>query len=397
MPSPLASQIEHVASLVRALKEKASVDKAEVSQAVKNLLRLKTEFEKTTGKPWPEPYKKSAAVPRKSPRATQEPPPWNFAAELTAVNRTAIEALAAKVAVASALSGGGEWEHLFMGSFGLTSGARTCTPLVQRASFSRTSVVEAATRRWLATDAGAGTGARQVVVVGAGLDTLPLRLLAEGHGLLVFFELDAEAVLEGKRAALMASPEARSLLLGEDADSGTNSATPAGAWCWQSPHLRMAHADLARGWGSLAAPLLRCGFDPAVPTLFVIECVLSYLPPEGATGILAEAVSLCTQEPAGAAPTKPAVSLVLFEPLRGRGALGAALSEHFKARACPLRAHLADSLAPTADLPGDMSGLRELELLVRAAGWDAVDACDMNEAAQRWIPGEPTPVLKKKP
>jgi hypothetical protein len=34
-----------------------------------------------------------------------------------------------------------------------------------------------------------------------------------------------------------------------------------------------------------------------------------------------------------------------------------------------------------------MSALQELEASVRSAGWGAVDARDMNEAAERWVPG----------
>lgn len=91
-------------------------------------------------------------------------------------------------------------------------------------------------------------GARQVVVIGAGLDTLALRL-APAHPAVRFLEIDHPATQSVKRAALK--------------DTG-----PA--------NLAFAAADL--GKVALDKALRDSGaFDPALPSVFVAEGLLMYL------------------------------------------------------------------------------------------------------------------------
>jgi len=92
-------------------------------------------------------------------------------------------------------------------------------------------------------------GARQVVLLGAGLDTRAFRL-AWLSGLVVF-ELDREDVLAFK----------------DDVLDGLG-ATP-------KAERRPVAADLCDDW---AVPLAAAGFDPTVPTAWLAEGVLLYLP-----------------------------------------------------------------------------------------------------------------------
>ncbi|MFF4172483.1 class I SAM-dependent methyltransferase [Streptomyces sp. NPDC001744] len=95
----------------------------------------------------------------------------------------------------------------------------------------------------------AGTGARQVVLLGAGLDTRAFRLdLPSGC---VVFELDRAGVLAFKQrvlTGLSAAPKARRVPV---------------------------PVDLRGDWGSA---LTAAGFDPAAPSVWLAEGLLFYLP-----------------------------------------------------------------------------------------------------------------------
>ncbi|GAA3419452.1 class I SAM-dependent methyltransferase [Streptosporangium vulgare] len=96
----------------------------------------------------------------------------------------------------------------------------------------------------------AHAGARQVVLLGAGLDTRAFRL--DWPLGLVVYEIDRDGVLEFKHRVL-------------DGLSATPAATR-----------RPIAIDLRDDW---AQALLGAGFDPAVPTAWLAEGLLLYLPP----------------------------------------------------------------------------------------------------------------------
>ncbi|WP_062213008.1 SAM-dependent methyltransferase [Streptomyces sp. NBRC 109706] len=97
-------------------------------------------------------------------------------------------------------------------------------------------------------------GVRQLVVLGAGLDTRALRLPWPAG--CVVFELDREPVLAFKRRVLAELPPGHG--------SGAEAAVRVGL-----------AADLREPW---EAPLLRSGFDPTAPTAWLAEGLLLYLP-----------------------------------------------------------------------------------------------------------------------
>jgi len=129
----------------------------------------------------------------------------------------------------------------------------------------------AARKRWMADAAGAAiaAGVRQVVVLGAGFDTLGLELLAAEADLLVV-EVDRPSMLEAKTLAL-----------------GT--ARIPGPWP------RSAAVDLADA-GALAPALAATGWRVSDPTLFVAEGVLEYLEPEAALALLTAIGELAARE-----------------------------------------------------------------------------------------------------
>jgi len=112
--------------------------------------------------------------------------------------------------------------------------------------------------------------ARQLVLLGAGLDTLALEL-ARAHPGLPCIELDHPASQALKRGVLRAQ--------GLDPGLGLD--------------LRFAAADLAVD--PLGPALARAGFRPELPTLFVAEGLLMYLPPARLRQQLAELLRLCPQ------------------------------------------------------------------------------------------------------
>jgi methyltransferase (TIGR00027 family) len=115
---------------------------------------------------------------------------------------------------------------------------------------------------WLV-GATAGGGLRQAVLLGAGLETRAWRL-GWPDGMTVF-EVDREGVLAAKTELL-----------------GAAGAVPA---CRRVP----VAADLSQGW---AAPLLGAGFEPTVPTAWLAEGLLFYLPDPVLRGVLAATTRL---------------------------------------------------------------------------------------------------------
>lgn len=123
-------------------------------------------------------------------------------------------------------------------------------------------------------------GVTQVVVLGAGLDTISTRLLAEFPGLHCI-EVDHPATQAIKQRALRLSGLRTSGMDGDMANPGTSgqlaqSAQPAQSGLSVPSVPCYVALDLAQQ--DLASALTACtGFDAARPTLFIVEGVLMYL------------------------------------------------------------------------------------------------------------------------
>jgi methyltransferase (TIGR00027 family) len=157
----------------------------------------------------------------------------------------------------------------------------------------------AARKRWVADSAAAAlaAGMRQVAVLGAGFDTLGLRLLHADPGLTVV-EADRAATLAAKAAALARAGIAR-------------------------PWPRPAAVDLAAP-RALGPALAAAGWRRGAPTCFVAEAVLEYLAAGDAVRLLAEVARLaapdgrlaCTLRFAARSDGLPAVTAAAGEPMR---------------------------------------------------------------------------------
>ncbi|MBD0348891.1 MAG: SAM-dependent methyltransferase [Thermoleophilia bacterium] len=125
----------------------------------------------------------------------------------------------------------------------------------------------AARKRWIARAAeqALAAGVPQVVVLGAGFDTLGLRLRKVDRDLVVV-ELDRPATLAAKAEAVVRAAMA-------------------------PPWPRFAAADLEDA-PVLGSALVRSGWRPSAPTLFVAEVVLEYLAPDAALAVLAQLADL---------------------------------------------------------------------------------------------------------
>lgn len=107
------------------------------------------------------------------------------------------------------------------------------------------------------------TGIRQIVMLGAGLDSRAFRMDLPSD--LVLFEIDLPDLFAFKEP----------VLAGADASPT----------CKRS----VIAVDLQQDWTN---PLRRSGFDPDAPTLWVDEGVLGYLTPEGNRRVVAELTEL---------------------------------------------------------------------------------------------------------
>jgi methyltransferase (TIGR00027 family) len=118
--------------------------------------------------------------------------------------------------------------------------------------------------RWFddVTNDAVAAGIRQVVMVGAGLDTRPYRLDVRQD--VDWFELDRAEVLSDKESVLAdAVPRCRR---------------------------HAVSADLSGDW---AGPLRQAGLDTAEDTLWLAEGLFFYLTEDMATGLLRQAAALC--------------------------------------------------------------------------------------------------------
>ncbi|MBD0282209.1 MAG: SAM-dependent methyltransferase [Thermoleophilaceae bacterium] len=165
----------------------------------------------------------------------------------------------------------------------------------------------AARKRWIAQAAeqAIAEGVPQVVVLGAGFDTLGVRLLKVDPDLVVV-ELDRPATLAAKARALASATIPR-------------------------PWPRFAAADLNDA-PALPDALVASGWRLSAPTLFVAEVVLEYLAPDSALAVLAELADLaaprsrvvCTARFGDAAEDHlAAATAAAGEPMRFRPTAGA--------------------------------------------------------------------------
>ncbi|KAG2788755.1 hypothetical protein Pcac1_g2078 [Phytophthora cactorum] len=129
-----------------------------------------------------------------------------------------------------------------------------------------------------------------IVSLGAGFDTLFFRLLEQRQfaGKLSFTEVDCDAIVDAK-TKLLNDEDVREGLFPKDMDNLTVASPVDGNVAWQCQVPSASYSLIACDLGDiqrLDTTLTSAGADRGLPTLFLSECVLSYLVPEKGTMLL---------------------------------------------------------------------------------------------------------------
>ncbi|GAX83164.1 hypothetical protein CEUSTIGMA_g10590.t1 [Chlamydomonas eustigma] len=129
------------------------------------------------------------------------------------------------------------------------------------------------------------TNCKQVVLLGSGMDSRPWRLHFPPG--VTWFEVDRQDVLKAKMDLLRKAGAAFTLNPGSTTQlKGTRFPLQCQEWKGVSLDLQV------QGW---SAHLLQNGFDPEVPTLWVLEGLLYYLEPDAVPEILKESARISAQ------------------------------------------------------------------------------------------------------
>ena len=232
---------------------------------------------------------------------------------------------------------------------------------------------------------GEGEGAsRQVLVLGAGFDTAAFQLQREGAlAGSAYFELDfADVVREKSRIVreqrllcgslcgpaaggepldgrIEACPDTGELTVQASADSGR--------YCLRAVDLRQLEC--------VRETLMQAGFDTALPTLVVAECVLIYMEAQHSDALIEWVGS-----------SLPRAAFLVYEQIRPHDPFGRMMVGNIAARGCPLRSIGALLACPASASGPHRAALRaaqypDLEDVCgrfRSRGWDWAVAQDMD-------------------
>ncbi|KAL4085663.1 hypothetical protein PRIC1_014999 [Phytophthora ramorum] len=193
-------------------------------------------------------------------------------------------------------------------------------PLINRGYYARVAAVESLVRKFL----GAGQQRKQVVILGAGLDTMFFRL--KSSGMLAnceYVEMDFPDVTMQKVSTIKRRKPLNALLGLEDAKDFM-AAVSSGYTELNVPGYHLLPCDL-RDLAATTTQLEAAGVDRNLPTLFVSECVLIYMEAKFSTQLVGWAAS-CFSD----------VSFALYEQILPDDAFGRVMMSNIKARGCDL-------------------------------------------------------------
>lgn len=245
-----------------------------------------------------------------------------------------------------------------------------CAPIMNRGTFVRIAAIDAVCHQFAPPAASAAArgedAGRQVLSLGAGLDTRAWRMRRAGCALARYVEVDYAAVCARKRH-LLRGHHARARHAdgrlrpvaeaggpdGEGASLPDELAAPADA---------LVSADLS-DLDSLRAALAEARFDPSLPTLVLIECVLVYMAPEAGSALLA---FLASYLPDGAC--------LAYEMIRPDDAFGRQMVSNLQSRGL---------LIPGID---GCAHTRAHEARFAACGWRGCQSVDMLHWYERVLP-----------
>ncbi|KAF4681412.1 hypothetical protein FOZ60_012128 [Perkinsus olseni] len=201
-------------------------------------------------------------------------------------------------------------------------------PVINRGYFARVQAMRDAVLDFIDDAKKDGKDTVQIVSLGAGLDTTYwwLREQEEVKGIrLGYLELDMPEVVDRKSSMVMRR-EALWSCLGNSKDDLLVK-DGCGARCIRADEYRSACCDL-RSVETVSAALAEIGFQTVgVPTMYIAECVLVYMPPESSDRLLSWM----------SGSVKEAEARVLaYEQCNPDDPFGRVMMENLKNRGCPL-------------------------------------------------------------
>eukprot|EP00050_Salpingoeca_kvevrii_P011409 m.15146 g.15146 ORF g.15146 m.15146 type:complete len:1016 (-) comp3415_c0_seq2:71-3118(-) len=225
-------------------------------------------------------------------------------------------------------------------------------PLINRGYYIRSKAVDVALDAFLAE---CGDKPCQLVSLGAGFDTLYFRLADRGawdrNPHLVVAEVDFPALVARKTALIAAAPVLNELV-GDVAASPTADELGNGL---VAPRYRLVGADLG-DTANVEQLLQLAGVDPALPTLLLSECVLTYVDTTLATKVIGWSAGWFKQ-----------AMFVLYEQIFPADSFGVFMRKHFAKIGSPLQ-----SLTTYPQLDDQLARFHSL-------GWSKVVAFDMTQ------------------
>ncbi|TDH69440.1 hypothetical protein CCR75_007877 [Bremia lactucae] len=195
-----------------------------------------------------------------------------------------------------------------------------CMPIINRGYYARVAAVESLVRKFLVAE----QLKKQVVILGAGLDTMYFRL--KSSELLAnceYFELDFQDVTIQKVSTIKRRKPLQKLL-GLEAPENFIAAISSDHTELHVPGYHLLPCDI-RDLAVTTAKMEAAGINSSVPTLFVSECVLIYMEARYSTQFVVWAASYFDD-----------VSFTLYEQILPDDAFGKVMMSNLKARGCDL-------------------------------------------------------------
>ncbi|CEG39655.1 leucine carboxyl [Plasmopara halstedii] len=193
-------------------------------------------------------------------------------------------------------------------------------PIINRGYYARVAVIETLVRKFLATE----QPKKQVVILGAGLDTMFFRLKStEVLANCEYFELDFPDVTMQKVSTIK---RRKPLMAALELSTPTDFMAAVSSNCTELnvPGYHLLPCDL-RDLDATTAKMEMAGIDHSVPTLFVSECVLIYMEAKFSTQFVVWARSFFDD-----------VSFALYEQILPNDAFGKVMMANIDARGCNL-------------------------------------------------------------
>lgn len=227
-------------------------------------------------------------------------------------------------------------------------------------TYTRTTALNGLVESFLS-EGGSSSGARQIVSLGAGTDTRPLKLFERQRQLdLVYHEIDFPAASSKKMRATQGIPALRAVLPHvTEGEGGSWSAKPSSGGEYYCHGLDLR--SLIKGGDEAALPGLRSD----IPTLLISECCLCYLESSESQSILRYFTDKV-----------PNIAVLIYEPVRPDDPFGKMMVSNLAARRIRM---------PTLDVykePAD-----QVDRL-RAGGFDQAKVLTIHGIFERWVAQE---------